>query len=66
MRSILTMAYKDLTLMRRDWLGMLQLGGNVYYTFKLAACDRISMQAMGGAMSGITEEEFKALIPNAP
>lgn len=42
----------------RDWLGMLQLGGNVYYTFKLGIFDRISMQAMGGAMCGMTEAEF--------
>jgi len=42
----------------RDWLGMLRLGGNVYYTFKLATVDGISMQALGGAMCGMTEEEF--------
>src|SRR5262245_35201236 len=23
----------------RQWLRMLELGGNIYYTFKLAACD---------------------------
>ena len=46
----------------RDWLGMLQLGGNIYYTFKLAIFDRLSMQAVGGAMSGISEEEFKEIM----
>lgn len=46
----------------RDWLGMLQLGGNVYYTFKIAAFDRITMQAMGGAMCGLTEDEFKEIM----
>ena len=46
----------------RDWLGMLQLGGNIYYTFKLAIFDRLSMQAVGGAMSGITEDEFKEIM----
>lgn len=46
----------------RDWLGMLQLGGNIYYTFKLAIFDRISMQAVGGAMSGISEEEFREIM----
>jgi len=48
--------------LERDWLGMLQLGGNIYYTFKIAAFDRISMQAVGGAMSGITEDEFKQIM----
>ena len=42
----------------RDWRGLLQLGGNIYYTFKLAIFDRRSMQYVGGAMSGVTEQEF--------
>lgn len=46
----------------RDWLGMLRLGGNVYYTFKLAIFDRISMQAMGGAMCDMTEDEFREVM----
>ncbi len=46
----------------RDWLGMLQLGGNVYYTFKIAIFDRITMQAMGGAMCDMTEDEFKEVM----
>lgn len=46
----------------RDWLGMLQLGGNIYYTFKIAAFDGRSMQYVGGAMSGVTEEEFRQMM----
>ena len=46
----------------RDWLGMLQLGGNIYYTFKIAIFDRITMQAVGGAMSDMTEDEFKQVM----
>ena len=38
----------------RDWLGMLRVGGNIYYTFKLAIFDGLSMQAAGGAMSGVS------------
>ena len=30
--------------LERDWLGMLRLGGNIYYTFNLAIFDRRSMQ----------------------
>jgi protocatechuate 4,5-dioxygenase alpha chain len=41
---------------------MLQLGGNIYYTFKIAAYDGLSMQAVGGAMSGITEAEFRQMM----
>lgn len=46
----------------RDWLGLLRLGGNIYYTFKLAIFDGLSMQYVGGAMSGITEEEFRQMM----
>lgn len=46
----------------RDWLGLLQLGGNIYYTFKLAIFDRISMQAVGGAMCDMTEDEFREVM----
>lgn len=48
--------------LKRDWLGLLQLGGNVYYTFKLAIFDGLSMQAMGGAMSQISEQEFQQMM----
>ena len=48
----------------RDWLGMLQIGGNIYYTFKIAIFDRLSMQAVGGMMSGMTEEEFRQMMVN--
>ena len=48
----------------RDWLGMLQIGGNIYYTFKIAIFDRLSMQAVGGMMSDITEEEFRQMMVN--
>ena len=46
----------------RDWLQMLQLGGNIYYTFKIAAFDGVSMQHVGGKMSGISEHEFRQMM----
>ena len=46
----------------RDWLGMLQLGGNIYYTFKLAVVDGLTMQHVGGLMSGITVDEFRTMM----
>ena len=48
--------------LERDWLGMLQLGGNIYYTFKLAALDGLSMQDVGGAMSGVSGGEFNQMM----
>lgn len=43
---------------------MLQLGGNVYFTFKLAAFDGMNMQDLGAAMSreGMTGDEFRQLM----
>ena len=46
----------------RDWLGMLQLGGNIYYTFKLAIFDGLSMQDVGASMSGVTTDEFSQMM----
>jgi protocatechuate 4,5-dioxygenase alpha chain len=46
----------------RNYLELLRLGGNIYYTFKLAIFDRNSMQFVGGQMSGISEEEFKQMM----
>lgn len=48
--------------LERDWLGLLRLGGNIYYTFKLAIFDGRSMQYVGGKMSDITEEEFAQMM----
>ncbi|MDE0134868.1 MAG: protocatechuate 4,5-dioxygenase subunit alpha [Acidimicrobiaceae bacterium] len=48
--------------LERDWLGLLQLGGNIYYTFKLAIFDGLSMQDVGGAMSGVSGQEFSQMM----
>lgn len=52
--------------LERDFLGMLHMGGNIYYTWKIAAFDRVSMQAAGAAMSGtgMTEQEFRDMMMN--
>lgn len=44
----------------RDWIGMLDLGGSIFYTFKLAQLDCKSIQYLGGVFTGITSEEFAA------
>lgn len=46
----------------RDWVGMLRLGGNIYYTFKIAIFDRLTMQQVGGLMDGTGGEAFAAMM----
>ena len=46
----------------RDWVGMLRLGGNIYYTFKIAIFDGLTMQGVGGKMSGVSEAQFKQMM----
>jgi protocatechuate 4,5-dioxygenase alpha chain len=50
--------------LERDWLGMLRVGGNIYYTFKIAIFDGLNMQQAGAAMSGngTTFEEFQQMM----
>jgi protocatechuate 4,5-dioxygenase alpha chain len=46
----------------RDWLGMIKLGGNIYYMSKLGATDGKSFQYMAGAMSGVTQEQYRDMM----
>ncbi len=48
--------------LERQWLEMLRLGGNIYYTYKLGIFDGVSYQYVGGLMSGVTEEEFRQMM----
>jgi len=44
--------------LKRDWNGMLQLGGNIYFTAKLAATDGLSFQQIAAMMTGKTQAEY--------
>jgi protocatechuate 4,5-dioxygenase, alpha chain len=44
--------------LERQWLRMLELGGNIYYTFKLAACDGLTFQQLAALQTGVTEAEY--------
>jgi protocatechuate 4,5-dioxygenase, alpha chain len=44
----------------RDWQAMLDLGGSIFYIYKLAMIDGRSMQYLGGVFTGMTEQEFVA------
>lgn len=46
----------------RDWIGMLRLGGNIYYTFKIAIFDGLTMQQVGAMMGGVETEEFQKMM----
>jgi protocatechuate 4,5-dioxygenase, alpha chain len=46
----------------REWRRLLDLGGNIFYIWKLAVFDQRSMQYLGGQMSGMTEEEFRQMM----
>lgn len=48
--------------LERDWLGMIRAGGNIYYTSKIAATDGYSFQYIAAAMSGLTEEKYRAMM----
>ena len=57
----MTEEQKQVTL-RRDWNGMLALGGNIYFTAKLAATDGLSFQQIAAKMSGSTQEEYAQMM----
>ncbi|MBN9107450.1 MAG: protocatechuate 3,4-dioxygenase [Pseudonocardia sp.] len=44
----------------RDWQAMLDLGGSIFYIYKLAMMDGLSMQYLGGVFTGMSEADFKA------
>ena len=48
----------------RDWNRMLELGGNIYYTSKLAACDGLSFQNIAALMTHSTQEDYAKMMLN--
>ena len=51
--------YKDL-LLKKDFLGMLRAGANIYYLAKMAIPRGTSVQDAGAQFQGITTDEFQA------
>lgn len=45
---------------RRDVLGLLAAGGNVYYLAKFAGILGLDVQDLGAAQTGLSKDEFKA------
>jgi protocatechuate 4,5-dioxygenase alpha chain len=50
------------SILKRDWNGMLQLGGNIYFTAKLAATDGLSFQQIAAIMTGSTQDEYAQMM----
>jgi protocatechuate 4,5-dioxygenase, alpha chain len=50
------------SVLKRDWNGMLQLGGNIYFTSKLAATDGLSFQQIAAMMTGKTQQEYAEMM----
>lgn len=50
------------SVLHRDWNGMLALGGNIYYTAKLAATDGITFQDLAAVMTGVSREDYRDMM----
>ncbi len=48
--------------LNREWNEMLRLGGNVYYTSKLAATDGLTFQDLAGLMTGMERDDYRAMM----
>lgn len=50
------------SILKRDWNGMLALGGNIYFTAKLGATDGLSFQQLAAKMTGSTQEQYAQMM----
>lgn len=57
----MTEAQKQAVL-KRDWNEMLYLGGNIYFTAKLAATDGLSFQQIAAMMTGKTQPDYAEMM----
>jgi protocatechuate 4,5-dioxygenase, alpha chain len=48
--------------LERNWDKMLELGGNIYYTSKLAAADGLTFQNIAAIMTGSTQEDYAKMM----
>ena len=53
---------QKLAILKRDWNGMLQLGGNIYFTAKLAATDGLSFQQIAAMMTGKSQADYAEMM----
>jgi protocatechuate 4,5-dioxygenase alpha chain len=46
----------------RDFNRMIELGGNIYFLAKIGATDGLSFQQIAGSMTGMSEQEYRAMM----
>jgi len=46
----------------RDYNRMIALGGNIYFLAKIGATDGFSFQNLAAKMTGVPEEEYRAMM----
>nr|WP_179722882.1 protocatechuate 3,4-dioxygenase [Petropleomorpha daqingensis] len=51
---------QERAVLSRDWQAMIDLGGSIFYVYKLAMMDGRSMQYLGGVFTGMGEADFLA------
>ena len=51
---------QERAVLSRDWQAMIELGGSIFYVYKLAMMDGRSMQYLGGVFTGMGEADFLA------
>jgi protocatechuate 4,5-dioxygenase, alpha chain len=51
-------------ILKRDWNGMISLGGNIYFLAKLFSCDGLSFQHVAAIMTGSTQQEYAQMMLN--
>jgi protocatechuate 4,5-dioxygenase alpha chain len=49
-------------ILRRDWNGIIRLGGNIYFLAKLFFTDGLSFQHVAALMTGMTQEEYAQMM----
>lgn len=55
-------ADQEQSILTRDWNRMLELGGNIYFTAKLAATDGITFQDLAAKMTGVDRDTYRAMM----
>ena len=50
--------------LNQEWNTLLELGGNIYYTSKLAAFHGINFQELAGLMTGMGSTDYRAMMVN--
>ena len=62
-RFPMTEAQREMVL-KRDWNGMISLGGNIYFLAKIFSCDGKSFQQVAAIMTGMPQEEYAQMMLN--